>query len=128
MDFKKIDIKSWFIIILGAALIISFFFGQRSHIDTHADEITLLHTNNAMLLKKNDSLISVNKEITVAISEINVKLDANAKKLANTQSELDNLKKRKNEIPTYVKHLDANGLSNAFSDYLQIRTKSQDRN
>jgi septal ring factor EnvC (AmiA/AmiB activator) len=128
MDLKKIDIKSWFIIILGAALIISFFFGQRSHIDTHADDITLLHTNNAILLKKNDSLVSANKQITVAISEINVKLDANAKKLANTQSELDKLKKRQNEIPTYVKHLDANGLSNAFSDYLNTRTKGKNSN
>lgn len=118
MDIKKIDIKTWFIIILGIALIISFFFGQRSHIDTHKDEITTLHVSNADLLHKNDSLKAINVKLDGAISDINKLLVINTKNLSDTQLELENLKKRKNETPIFVSHLSATGISNAFSDYL----------
>lgn len=127
MDFfKKLDVKSWFIIILGIALIISFFFGQRSHIDTHKDEITILHNNDVLLLKANDSLKTVNAKLDSKIIELNNALDINNKALADTQLELEKLKKRKNEISSNVNHLSANGISSDFSDYLKTRTKSTD--
>jgi hypothetical protein len=125
MDFlKKLDIKTWFIIILGIALIISFFFGQGSKTDLHKDEIKVLHESNTALLKSNDSLKVVNSILDAKIISINKILNIDAKVLSDTQSELNELKKRKNEIPIYVNHLSANGVSNAFSDYLKNRTKS----
>lgn len=123
METKKFDIKTWAIIVLGIALIISFFFGQRNRIDTHKDEITALHIDNADLLHKNDSIKMVNTKLDAAIAVINSTLEINVKKLSDTQLELDKLKKRKNETPIYVNHLSANGVSNAFSDYLN-HTKS----
>ena len=118
MDIKKLDIKTWFIIILGIALCISFWFGQKSHIDTHADEIKALHEQNTVLIKKNDSLNIENAKIDGLIIEINKKLDSNNEVLASTKKELQNLKKKQNEIPHYVNHLSADGVANAFSEYL----------
>lgn len=124
MEFlKKIDIKTWFIIILGIALIISFLFGQRSHIDTHQDELKALHEAEAALVKSNDSLKVANSKLDIKISDISNKLDANIKALADTQSELEILKKRKNETSTNVNRLSAHSVSNDFTNYLQSRTK-----
>jgi len=125
MEFlKKLDIKTWFIIILGIALIISFFFGQGNKVDSHKDELKALHESNTALLKSNDSLKMVNAKLDAKIADINKILDVDATVLNNTQTELKELKKRKNETPIYVNHLSANGVSNAFSDYLKNRTKS----
>jgi len=125
MDIKKIDLKTWVIIALGIALIISFFFGQKNTISVDKNAIDKLHKENELLLKSNDSLSVVNKNIDSKIKIINNKLDSNAIKLANTQSELDKLKKRKNETIIYVNRLSANGVSNAFSDYLTKSTNSR---
>lgn len=118
MEPKKFDIKTIAIIILGVVLIISFFFGQKSNTDTHADEIANLHKENAGLLTKNDSLNKSNKQIDAVLVIINKKLDNNEKVLSATQTELQRLKNKQNEIPTYVKYLSANGVANALSDHL----------
>lgn len=124
--FKKLDLKTIIILVLGVALIISFFFGQKNNIDTHTDEISILHKKNAELIIKNDSINAVNVKIDAVISVINKELIDNNKALATSQKELQNLKKKQNEIPTYVKHLSANGVANAFSDFLN--TKSSNTN
>lgn len=125
---SKLDIKDIAIICLGLALIISFIFGQRNKIDYHSDEIAKLHKSNEELLFKNDSIRLVNDKLDVMISEINKTLLINNQKLSETQIKLDVLNKRKNEIPTYVKHLSANDVSNSFSDYIEKRTKGKNRN
>ena len=127
METKKLDLKSWFIIILGAALCISFWFGQKNNIDDHADEIKMLHASNIALLKTNDSIKIANTKLDAKIADINTQLLANDIKLASTQLELDKLKKQKNETTIRVNGLSANGVSNAFSDYLKGRTKSPNK-
>ena len=122
---KKIDIKTWFIIILGIALIVTFMFGQKNNIDTHKDEITGLHNDNALLIKRNDSLINANVKLDTKILEINTKLETNVKELADTQLELDKLKKKKNEIPKIVNNMSANWVSSSFTDILNKRTESK---
>lgn len=119
---KKIDIKTWFIIILGAALIISFFFGQGDKIDYNKDELNSLHDTNALLVKKNDSLKKVNTQLDSKIADINKILVTNQTELNTTQLELDKLKKRQHETSINVNHLSANGVSNAFSDYLSTKS------
>jgi len=121
MDLKKIDIKTWAIIVLGIALIISFFFGQRNNIDTHKDEIKILHESNDNLKRNNDSIKKVNLNLDRYISEITKQLLENNKIFIKTQEELDKLKKRKNETYTHVNNLSANGVANAFSDYLNTK-------
>ncbi len=124
MDFKKLDIKTIAIIVLGIALIISFMFGQKSNIDNHEDEIKALHKDNVILLSKNDSLKAINVKLDAAVADINKVLEVNTKKLSNTQTKLNDLKKKQNEVHTYINHLSANGVTNAFSDYLNDRTTS----
>lgn len=121
MENKKFDLKTWVIIILGVALIISFFFGQRNKIDYKKDEIQALHNSNDSLKKNNDSLKKANLEIDAVIAALTAKLEVNSGKLAETQTELDKLKKRKNETYTHVNNMSANGVSNAFSDFLNAK-------
>lgn len=121
---KKIDIKTWFIIILGIALIISFFFGQRNKIDYKKDEITNLREENKKLLKKYDSLNIINNKIDILIVELNKKIDSNTQILSSTNKEIQDLKKKQNEIPRYVNNLSANGVSNAFTDFLDKSTNN----
>lgn len=122
METKKIDIKTWVIIILGAALCISFWFGQRNKIDYNKDAIQALHKLNDSLKRSNDSLRKANVEIDSAIASITRIINANDVKLAATQIELDKFKKRKNETFTHVTNMSANGVSNAFSDYLNTKS------
>lgn len=128
MDLKKIDIKTWFIIILGIALIISFFFGQKNKVDYRKDEIDALHKSNTELLHKNDSINKVNTMLDNKIADINGKLAVNEKELSNTRLELEKLKNKKDETRKYVNSLSANGISSAFSSYLDTRTESKDGN
>jgi cell division protein FtsB len=122
METKKFDIKTWAIIILGAALCISFWFGQKNNIGDNKDEIQALHENNDSLKKSNDSLRKANTQIDAEIAAITKILNANDVKLAATQIELDKLKKRKNETFTHVTNMSANGVSNAFTDYLNTKS------
>ena len=125
---KKNDIKTIAIaiVVLGIALVISFMFGQKNNINNHEDELTVLYKNNTELLAKNDSLLKVNEAIDLNIAKINKELEENAKKLANSQKQLDKLKNKKRENNTYVKHLSSHGVSVALSNYLENRTKSTD--
>jgi len=124
MDFKKIDIKSVFIVILAIGLIFSFLIGQRSKIDYKKDELKTLHDSNELLISKNDSLLTVNTVLDRKIASINLIIEQNNKKLSETQSQLEKLKKKRNEVSNNVNSLSANGVSNAFSDFLNKNTKS----
>lgn len=118
METKKFDIKTWAIIILGIALCVSFWFGQKSRIDNHADEIKLLREQNNSLVKTNDSLNIANVKIDGVINAINKKLDGNTEALVATKKELQDLKKKQNEVPRYVNRLSANGIASEFTNYL----------
>lgn len=121
---KKLDIKSIAIIVLGAALVLSFLFGNKLHINDHKDEIEALHKQNTILMLSNDSLKTINIKLDTEIKDINTKVEANEKKLADKEGELEILKKKRNEVPRYVNSLNGDGVSNAFSDYLNSSTKS----
>lgn len=127
MDIKKIDIKTWFIIILAIGLIISFIFNQKNNIDYHKDEINALHKSNSELLLKNDSLKKINDELDIKITNINILLDSNNKQISEAQNEINRLKNKRNEIPNYVNSLSANDVANDISKYLET-TKDTDSN
>ena len=125
METKKFDIKTWFIIILGAALCLSIWFGQKNNVDDNKDKIEALHKENETLLKKNDSLNIVNAKIDGLISEINKKIDGNTEALTITKKQLQDIKKLQNEVPHYVNNLSANGVASAFSNYLTKSSNSR---
>jgi hypothetical protein len=123
MDLKKLDIKTVFIIILSLGLIISFFLGQKNKINYRKDEIKELHAKNDKLLGKNDSLFILNDKLEKKIAKINLLIEANNKEITEKESQIQLLKKRKNEIPNHVNVLSANGVASSLTKYIE-RTKS----
>jgi predicted nuclease with TOPRIM domain len=116
---KVLDIKSIFIIALGVLLLFAVFMYQKNNPSDYQKQIDGLHKENETLLFKNDSLKSENIKLDAFIVGIEKQISENNTKLSQTQSQLNDLKKKRNEIPTYVNTLSANGVANAFSDYLE---------
>ena len=125
MKTNKFDIKTWVIIILGVALCLSVWFGQKNNVYDNKDKIEVLQKQNESLIKKNDSLRIANAKIDVLISEINKKIDGNTEILVATKKQLQDIKKIQNEIPHYVNNLSANGVASAFSNYLTKSSNSR---
>jgi uncharacterized protein HemX len=115
---KKLDFKSIAILVLGIALIVSFILGQRNNVNLKKDLINELHKENEAIIKKNDSLIQVNQRIDQEIKDIQIKLAENTVQLATNQQQIKDLKKKQNEIPTYVSRLSANDVAKSLSNYL----------
>jgi hypothetical protein len=128
MDLKKLDIKTVFIIILSLALIISFFVGQKNKIDYRKDEIKVLHVKNNELLKKNNSLAIVNKTLDKKIAKIDSIIKVNDIIISEKQSQIEILKRRKNEIPSHINVLSANGVASSLSKYIEKTRKSSSSN
>lgn len=124
----KYDLKTIFIFILAIALIISFIAGQKSISNTYKDQIKELETKTIVLKEKNDSLSQANDKLDVVIIGFQKQITANNIKLAKTQSQLEILKKRRNETPNKVNRLSANGVASAFTEYLDKRTKGTNNN
>lgn len=115
----KLDIKSIFIIILGLAVIVAYFTGGSTVINTNQDQIDLLHKENKLLVSKNDSLKNENTKLDVKIIKLEGKIKENDLKLAKTQIQLEKLNKRRNEVPIYVNSLSVDGVAAAFTKYLE---------
>ena len=115
------DIKTIFILVLGAAVILLLLFRPSKDINTHEEEILILRNQNIVLLQNNDSLSTINDKLIEdviileeGVEEINVKLKESSK-------EIDELKKKKNEILSDVIIMDANDVTNNIADYLKRR-------
>ena len=124
MDLKKLDIKSIFIIILSLGLVFSFMLGQKNRVDYKKDEIKSLNKQNEDLGRKNDSILLVNKALDKQMSEINKQIQASEKLLAETESQLNNLKQRRNETSNRVTNLSANGVTSGLSNYVKKHRKN----
>jgi len=118
---SKIDIKTIFILVLGAAVILLLLFRPSKEINTHEEEILILKTQNKVLLQDNDSISTINIELMndvvileEDVEEINIKLE-------DSNKEIVKLKRKKNEIPSNVIIMDANDVTNHLADYLERR-------
>jgi hypothetical protein len=116
-----IDIKTIFILVLGAAVILLLLFRPSKEISTYEEEMLILKNQNIKLLQNNDSLSTINDKLIEDViileedvEEINIKLEDSSK-------EIDKLKKKKNEIPSNVIVMDANSVTNYIADYLKRR-------
>lgn len=119
----KFDLKTIFIFILGGLLILAVIFNQKK-IGSDESIIKDLHAKSDSLVKNNEELKEANKKLDSAIFIINQQLVVNKEKLDKTQKQLQDLNNKRNEISTNVNRLSANGVANAFTDYLDKRTKS----
>lgn len=120
---NKFDIKTIFIFILGGLLILAVIFNQNKQ-NSNDSLIKELHAKSDSLVKNNEELKEKNKKLDSAIFIINQQLVVNKEKLDKTQEQLQDLNNKRNEISTNVNRLSANGVANAFTDYLNKRTKS----
>ena len=117
---SKIDIKTIFILVLGAVVILLLFRPSKD-INTHEEELLNLETRNKVLLQDNDSISSINNELMndvvileEDVEEINIKLEDSTK-------EIEKLKKKKNEIPSNVIIMDANDVTYNLTEYIERR-------
>lgn len=124
---NKFDIKTIFIFILGGLLIGAVVFNQISK-PTNDSLIKELNEKTTLLEKDNEVLKKANKKLDSTIFIINQELIANKLKLDKTQAQLQDLNNKRNEISTNVNRLSANGIANAFTEYLDKRTKSSNDN
>lgn len=116
-----IDIKSIFILILGAAVILLLLFRPTKEIDIHEEEILILKNQNKILLQNNDSLSTANVRLIEDIIVLEENVEQINDKLENSNKQIDILKKKKNEIHTNVIIMDANDVTNNLADYLKRR-------
>jgi outer membrane murein-binding lipoprotein Lpp len=124
---KTFDMKTIFIFILGGLLILAVIFNQKKQ-GSNDSLIKELHAKSDSLVKNNEELKEKNKKLDSAIFIINKELIVNKAKLDKTQNQLQDLNKKRNEISSNVNRLSANGVSNAFTDYLNKRTTSSNNN
>ena len=120
----KLGIKDVFIIVLCIGLVIAFISGQKRAIDYIKSEIEKLHEENEKLQLANDSLLTANTEIDNQFNELVSLVDRQQASLAKTKSQLDKLKKKKDEIPNYVNYLSANDVADELSAYINRHRKS----
>lgn len=116
---KKLDIKSIFIIILGIAVIVTYLMGGNTVTTDYKDQIEKLHEENSVLVIKNDSLKNDNIKLDNKFAKLEGKIKENDLKLSQTKLQLEKLNKRRNEVPTYVNSLSADGVADAFAEYLE---------
>jgi alpha-N-acetylglucosamine transferase len=125
MDFKKLDTKSIFIIVLSFILILSFIFNgiTRRTINNKDILIEALNQKNEALLKNNESILSLNKALDEQIFLLNKEIILNQESLAQTELQINKLKQRKNETSNYVTNLSANGVASGLSIFINKRSK-----
>lgn len=121
--FKKLDIKSIFIIVLSVALLLSLWFRYSKPIDKHEDEIERLHKENKELLSINDSLKLSNIKINEEIKELLVDIIETQEKLDKTNNRINDLENGKNKVSSRIKLLDADGIAKSLTEYLNKKTK-----
>lgn len=114
----KIDIKVIFILILAGLLIISLIFRPSKKIDKRSVEIQNLHRQNDSLISVNNTLKLRNIKLDEEISNILIVIDSTQNKLDETTKKIKELENGKTKINGYVNRLNADGIANTLSDYL----------
>jgi len=114
----KIDIKVIFILVLAAALILSFIFRPSNNGENYEDEIKVLQEENGQLLSDNDSLTLANGELDAEIEMYLVEIDSTNVLLDENNDKIKDLEDGKDKVSGYVSGLNADGISESLTDYL----------
>ena len=120
---KKIfdNIQAIFIVILAAALILSFIFRPSKPIETYENEINSLKQQNQQLLLSNDSINLINAKLQKEINVILIAIDSTKVVLKEKENKIKELEKKRNEVPTIINNMHSDDVTNSFSDYLKRR-------
>ena len=101
------------------------FFFEETKINKHKEEIKVLHEKNDSLTKKNDELKIDNAKLDTVLVKIDAKLKQNNKDTDSVITELNEIKKKRNEISNHVNTLSANATADELTKYLERRTKGK---
>lgn len=127
MDFNtiksKLDLKMIFIIILAITLILSFIFRKGNIIDNYKIEKEQLAKENKKLKHEFDSITAINIWLEKDRKFITDSLNMTKIALNNSTIRIKDLEKRQNEIHKIVNNLNANGVANEFSNFLNGKNK-----
>lgn len=115
----NIDIKTVFIIVLGLIVVFMIVFRPSKDINYYEEEINLLNEKNVLLLKSNDSIISLNNNLQKEIDILNQSVDSVNLVLNKNEEEINKLKKRKGEVFDRVNNMDVNGVTRNLTDYIK---------
>ena len=120
---KKIfdNIQAIFIVILAAALILSFIFRPSKPIETYENEINSLKQQNQQLLLSNDSINLINTKLQKEINIILIAIDSTKVVLKEKENKIKELEKKRNEVPTIINNMHSDDVTNSFSNYLERR-------
>ena len=126
MEYNKVylslDIKSIVIILLSLLVVgLIFFNNSGKDIKKYEQEIGNLNTKNKELLLDNDSIKNLNLVLSKDINDLNNKIDEINTQIVENEDLIKRLKKKKNEIPTNVNVMYADGVASGISDYLKRR-------
>lgn len=115
----NIDIKTVFIIVLGLIVVFMILFRPSKDINYYEEEINLLNEKNVLLLKSNDSIISLNNNLQKEIDILSQSVDSVNLVLNKNEEEIKKLKKKKGEVFDRVNNMDVNGVTRNLTDYLK---------
>jgi predicted nuclease with TOPRIM domain len=115
----NIDIKTVFIIVLGLIVVFMILFRPSKDINYYEEEIRLLNEKNVLLIKSNDSIISLNNNLQKEIDILNQSVDSVNLVLNKNEEEINKLKKRKGEVFDHVNNMDVNGVTRNLTDYIK---------
>jgi regulator of replication initiation timing len=119
----NLDIKTILILILAGVLIVSIIFRPSKPIEMYEDEISLLKQQNKTLIQNNDSLELVNSQLDKEIEGYLIEIDSTQVLLDENKDKITELEDGKNEVSGYVNGLNADGVTESLTNYLN-RKKS----
>lgn len=118
---SKLDIKTIFILVLAGALILSFIFRPSNDTDMYKDELKVLKLSNQKLINENDSIKLNNIKLNEEIQELIIDIDSTQAVLFDTEDRLKELEDGKGKVSGHVSNLDADGIAESLTDYLNRR-------
>lgn len=122
---KKIDNKSYIILILIAILLVSIITRPGNKINYYKKEISELKLKNKKLLYSYDSLRNENKKIDTKLKTLYLIIEENGKIISSYNDKIEYYKRKQNEIPNKIKFLNADGVATEFTNYIKTkRSKS----
>jgi chromosome segregation ATPase len=122
---KKLDNKSYIILILIAILLVSIITRPGNKINYYKKEISELKLKNQKLLYSYDSLRNENRIIDTKLKLLYLIIEEKEKTISSYNDKIEYYKRKQNEIPSKIKFLNADGVATEFTNYIKTkRSKS----
>ena len=116
-----LDTKS-IIITLLSILLVTLMIGKPNVIND--EQIQGLHDSNDSLIIENDSLHKLIHGLNVKIDTTEMLVTINKKLLDESEIKIKKVKDENSKINSRIRNMSSNDVSNAFTNYLNKRTKS----